>query len=284
MFDSNPPARGGHGWSRSRAGGVKPAACLLRPGDPPGSTLHPHVRLAFRSARRDPRRPQGQGPAVRGRHQQGHARDPPGAARGRRQLRRRQGLRRPRTGAGHGLRGDGQPHPRPAGRQDRARGADQPDGRGRHQALVLEPPAHGDPDGRPAGIRQDHRLRQAGPPAGQAEALARAGRLRRLPAGRHPAAADARQVAAGARLRAGHGRPGRDGCLGRRAGQGAGARRRDRRHRRPPAHRRSADGRAGAHQEGRQAAQRAAGARLDERPGRRHHRRGLLARRSTTTE
>ena len=30
------------------------------------------------------------------------------------------------TGAGDGLRGDGQPHPRPAGRQDRARGADQP--------------------------------------------------------------------------------------------------------------------------------------------------------------
>ena len=208
---SNPPARGrSRVRARSRAGAVQLAACLLHPRGPPGSTLHPHVRLAFRSARRHPRRPQGQGPPVRGRHQHGHARDPPGAARGRRQLRRRQGLRRPRPGAGDGRRGDGQPHPRPAGRQDRARGADQPDGRGRHQALVLEPPAHRDPDGRPAGLRQDHRLRQAGPAPGQAEALAGAGRLRRLPARGHPAAADARQVAAGAGLRAGHGRPGRD--------------------------------------------------------------------------
>ena len=57
----------------------------------------------------------------------------------------------------------------------------------------------------PAGLRQDHRLRQARPPAGQAEALARAGRLRRLPARGHPAAADARQVAAGAGLRPRHG-------------------------------------------------------------------------------
>ena len=75
------------------------------------------------------------------------------------------------------------------------------------------------------------------------------GRLRRLPAGRDPAAADPRQVAAGAGVRARHRRrPGRDGGLGDRAGARPGPGRRHRRHRRTAAHRRAADGRARAHQ------------------------------------
>ena len=211
----------------------------------------PDVRIPLRPARRHPRRPARPGPAERGGHSEGDARDPPRAARGGRELRRRARLRGQGARAGDGRRGDAEPHTRPAGREDRARGADRADGQRRLGPLVRQPAADRDPDGGPAGLGQDHRLRQAGPAAGEAEALAGDGGLRPAAAGRRAAAADARQVAAGAGVRPRHRRrPGRGGGVGGRAGPGAGPRRGHRRHRRPPARRRGADGRARADQEG----------------------------------
>ena len=83
---------------------------------------------------------------------------------------RRQGLRRHGQGAGDGRGGAGQPDARPAGREDRPRGADVADGHGRREALVRQPAADRDPDGRPPGLGQDDGRRQAGAAAGQAEA------------------------------------------------------------------------------------------------------------------
>ena len=89
-----------------------------------------------------------------------------------------------------------------------------------------------------------------------------------------PAAVDQLVKVGGAgrrdRLRAGHRpRPGRHRRVGARPGEAGRARRADRRHVRPPAHRRGADGGAGRRQEADQAAQRAARGRRDDRPGRR---------------
>ena len=52
-----------------------------------------------------------------------------------------------------GQRGDGEPHPRPDGHQNRQRGADQPDGRQRGAAENARPPAGHHHDVRPAGRR-----------------------------------------------------------------------------------------------------------------------------------
>ena len=64
-------------------------------------------------------------------------------------------------------------------------------GVGLHQAHLLAPAAHGHHDGRPAGLGQDHRLRQAGQvPARRGQEPGHGGR-RRLPSGRHRPAEDA---------------------------------------------------------------------------------------------
>ena len=69
------------------------------------------------------------------------------------------------TSDGQGARARDRGHqaaqPGPAGRQDRQRGADRADGRRLGRAHVLAAPADRDPDGRPAGLRQDDRHRQA---------------------------------------------------------------------------------------------------------------------------
>ena len=54
--------------------------------------------------------------------------------------------------------------PGPAGRQDRLGRADRADGRRRPRPRARQAGPDGDPDGRPAGLGQDHRLRQARPP------------------------------------------------------------------------------------------------------------------------
>ena len=122
-------------WSR-----VRPA---LRP--PPGDAL---------------RRPQPR-QADRGRRRQGDARDPPRAARGRRQLQGRQAVHRAGEGALPRRRRARRAQPRPAGGEDRRRGARGADGRRepRPRLRLLGP--DGDPDGRPPGLGQDDRLREA---------------------------------------------------------------------------------------------------------------------------
>ena len=68
--------------------------------------------------------------------------------------------------------------PRPAGRQDRQRGADGADGRRLGRPVVLAAPADGDPDGRPAGLRQDDRR----PPSSRASCARSTARRSRVAA------------------------------------------------------------------------------------------------------
>ena len=120
--------------------------------------------------------------------------------RGGRQLRRRQGVRRQRARAGDRRRGLEGSEPRPAGRQDRQRGAGEPDGRHLAQArLRLEAADRGDAR-RAQRSRQDDGGGEARPLRAQARQEPVPGRVRHLPAGGHrPAAAD-RARARGARL------------------------------------------------------------------------------------
>ena len=146
----------------------------LRPFDPDATSPTPllrrvavgsceRVRPALRPAAGDALRGPLARQAERGRRRRGDAGDPPRAARGRRQLQGRQILHRDAEGALPRRRGAGEPRPGPAGGQDRQRGADGADGRHRARArLRLQRPDR-DPDGRPAGLGQDDRLRQARP-------------------------------------------------------------------------------------------------------------------------
>ena len=87
-------------------------------------------------------------------------------------------------------------------------------GAGRELAFASERPDR-DPDGRPAGLGQDDRLRQARPPPRRVGQGRRPRRLRRLPAGRRRPAGHRRRARRRPRLRAGHRRrPGRDRRLG----------------------------------------------------------------------
>ena len=188
------------------------------------------VRQPRRQASERPRRPPEEGEARRGVDLARDARDPPRAARSRRQLHRRPRLRRPRPREGARRGGAQEPDARPAGREGRARRADRADGRGRVGARLRQ--VHGHPARRPPGLGQDDdggqaraRAPQAGPQAGP--------RRRRPAASRRdrPARA-ARQADPGAGL------PDRDEGRGRGDAQRprARARRRarhgDRRHRR----------------------------------------------------
>ena len=223
-----------------------------RPPEPAGVGAHLHstgsVRLPLREAPGDPLRRPRPRRADRGGHHARHARDPPRAARGRRQLQGRQAVHERGQGALPRRRGPAPAQPRPAGRQDRQRGADDADGRRVGRARVLAAPADGDPDGRPAGLRQDDRDRQARAlPARGERLVGRRRRLRRLPPRRRRAARQGRHPGRRDRLRARHRRrPGRDRRLGARPGRARRQGRADRRHRRPPPHRRGADGRADA--------------------------------------
>ncbi|CAA9543839.1 MAG: Signal recognition particle protein Ffh, partial [uncultured Thermoleophilia bacterium] len=228
------------------------------------------VRLPLRPTHRHPRRPPLARTAVGGRRPGGDAGDPSGAARGRRQLPGRQGLRGRGPRAGHGQRGHGEPHARPAGRQDRRRGAHEAHGRGVRGPRHRPAGAHRHPDGRAAGLGQDDDGGQARPPPAEGREEARTRGLRRLPSGRRAPARHGRRPGRRPRLRAGDGRrPGRHRGVGRPAGATAGPGRGHHRHRRPAARRRRADGRARPHPGRDDAAQRAPRTRLDDRPGRR---------------
>ena len=94
-----------------------------RVASPPRSKLLGHVRPALRTPAVDPlRRPLAR-QAERVRRRLGDARDPPRPARGRRQLQSRQSLHQDAEGALPRLRRAGEPRPRPAGGEDRQRGA-----------------------------------------------------------------------------------------------------------------------------------------------------------------
>ena len=85
--------------------------------------------------------------------------------------------------------------PRPAGREDRRRGADRADGRRLGRAELLAAPADGDPDGRPAGLGQDDRDGEARAlPARGALLVGRRRGLRRLPPGGRRAARQGRRA------------------------------------------------------------------------------------------
>ncbi len=124
------------------------------------------------------------------------------------------------------------------------RGADRADGRGQREARVRAAAADGPHDVRPAGLRQNDDDRQAG-----ADAASRARSPRWSPAtcsARRPSTSCTTSASSStcrsttrARTRTRSPSP-----RGRAAGEQAGARRRDPRHRRPAAHRRRADGRA----------------------------------------
>ncbi len=229
-----------------------------------------HVRRSLRPPPGSPRRRPLTRQADRGRRQQGDAPGAPGAARGRRQLQGRQAVHRGGQGARARARRARLAQPRPAGGEDRLRRADDADGRGGARPRTRQARADRDPDGRPAGLGQDHRLRQArAPPARGAQDGRGGGGLRRLPARRGRPAGQGRRPGRRPRVRAGHGpRPGRHRRVGARPGQARPPRRPDRRHERPPARRRGAHAGARRDQEAHQAAQRAAGGRRDDRPGR----------------
>ena len=186
--------------------------------------------------------------AERGRRRRRDARDPPRPARGRRQLQGRQSLHRDAEGALPRRRGAREPRPRPAGGEDRQRGADRADGRRRPRPRLRLERADRDPDGRPAGLGQDDRLREARP-------LPRRGTARTSPSPPATSTAPPRSSSwsrvgerAGAHVyeQGTDARPGRDRRVGARPGPRGAPRRADRRHRRPPPRRRGADGRAGA--------------------------------------
>ena len=128
------------------------------------SKLGAGVRPALRPPPGDPLRGPLARQAERGRRRRGDAGDPPRPARGRRQLQGRQSVHGDAEGALPRLRGAGEPRPRPAGGEDRQRGADGADGRDRARPRLRLQRPDGDPDGRAAGLGQDDRLREARPP------------------------------------------------------------------------------------------------------------------------
>ena len=231
------------------------------------------VRQPRRQASGRPRRPPEEGEARRGVDLARDARDPPRAARGRRQLHRRPRLRRPRPREGARRGGPEEPDAGPAGREGRARGADGADGGGRVGARLRE--VHGDPARRPPGLGQDDGLSEAR--ARTPQAGPQAGPRRRRPAApsRDRPARAARQADPGAGLPHRHQGRGRGDAERHRARARRRPRHGDRRHRGPPADRRRADGGARPRPRRGEAAQHPARARRDDRPGGRERRAGL---------
>ncbi len=183
-------------------------------------------------------------PSDRGQYRRHGARGAPGAARCRRRAPRGQDLHRRGQGARRRRRSHQEPHARAGLHQGRARGADAAHGRAEHRPQPARAAPGGRDAGRPAGRRQDHQRRQARALADrEAEQEGADGQHRRVPSGRHPAAADAggaggRGICAGACQRSAGGH--RQARAHR--GDAAGLRRAAARHRRPPAHRCRDDG------------------------------------------
>ncbi len=99
-------------------------------------TVARRVRHPLRQAPGDARRPRPRRPPRRGGRLEGDARDPPRAARGRRQPRGRAGLHGVGQGACARPGRPEEPDARPAGREDRPRGADRAHGLGRLAARI----------------------------------------------------------------------------------------------------------------------------------------------------
>ena len=159
--------------SRSRAEGRPRGAGTVRSG----------VRRALHPPPGRPRRPRPPQPARRGDGHPCHARDPPRAARSRRRLRGREAVRGLRAGARPRPRRPQGARPRPAGREDRPRGADRADGLGRLEARVRPPPDRRPPLRAP-GLGQDDGGGQARAPSAAAREEVARPRRRRSPASR----------------------------------------------------------------------------------------------------
>jgi hypothetical protein len=203
------------------------------------------VRRPVRASRRHLRPAAPPRRAERGRRERGPARDPRGAARGRRRPSCRQAVRLRRARARRGPGGPALRHAWPAGGQDRPRPS-RGHARGRERGAEPQRLAAGaGPDGRPAGIGQDHldgedraAAEDQGPQEGP-DGLARHAPSGGAGAVAHPRRAGGRGHAADRpRAAAGRDRAARDAGRAHR-----GLRRGDAGYRRPPRHRRGADGR-----------------------------------------
>ena len=219
------------------ASAVRPDPHHQSQGSPP-----PHVRHPQRPPPQDPRRVDRSWPRDRSGPRRGDARGPPRPARGGRQLQGGQGLRRAGARAGAGRRDPREPDRRPAGREDRQRGAHRAPVRGRPDLPRRGQPGRDRPR-RPPGIGQDDVRGQARQAHRQARSGAAPRGRRPLPAGRRGPARDAGQEPQHRRLS----RPGRDPHrghrpAGRRAREAHRPRHRDHRHRGPAHDRRRADG------------------------------------------
>src|SRR4051794_6507301 len=139
------------------------ARARMRPAYPKtaAARLAGRVRHAVRPLAERPPRPAQARPPGRGVDLARDARGAARAARGGRQLRGREGVRRPRARARARRRRGQEPDARPAGGEDRPGGADLADGLRRLPARVRGTPADRDPARRPAGRRQDDRRGQA---------------------------------------------------------------------------------------------------------------------------
>ena len=205
------------------------------------------VRRSVRSSGQRVRPPQAPRRLERERRRRGAARDPRRAARGRRRAAGGQGLHR-RGPRARGRRGGDALRSRPATRWSRSsttRLVETAGRRGRADLELRAEPPRRDPDGRPAGLGQDHHHRPSSrcacktrerkkvllasldmPPPGGAGAAGACWRGR--PASRPCRSCRARRRSRSPRARS-------------TAAQRRGLRRPDPRHRRPPAHRRGAD-------------------------------------------
>ena len=190
------------------------------------------------------------------------ARDPTRAARGRRQLQGGQAVRRPRQGARPRPGRPQEPDARPAGREDRPRGAHVADGRWQLQlAMSSKSPTVI----LLAGLQGSGKTTAA---AKLALLLRKEGSAPRSsrPTCSGPPPCSSSSSAARSRFPCSPGRTGPCGHRRHRAGEGPGPRCRDRRHRRPSPDRRAAHGGARRRPSGREAAQRAARPRLHDGP------------------
>ena len=192
-----------------------------------------HVRLAQLPHPERVHRPAGRGAADRVAGRRRPARNPSGAARGRRQLQRRQGLHRSRPRPRHGPGGAAQPVAGAAGREDRPRRAAGALCRHRGRPDEGRAEAAGRAAARPAGRGQDDHVGQAGALAEAPGQEPGDGVHRRAPSRRDPAARDRRRAGRREGVRAGHDGPG--GAREGRARRGAGPRATTRSSSTPPA-------------------------------------------------
>src|SRR3954471_16894774 len=162
------------------------------------ASLAGRVRYAVRPPAERPRRPAQAGLPRRGVDLARDARGAARAARGGRQLRGREGVRRPRARARARRRRGQEPDARPAGGEDRPGGADRADGLRRLPPRLRGAAADGDPARRPAGRRQDDRRREARAAAAQGGPQARSRRRRPAAPGRDRPARPAGEADSGA--------------------------------------------------------------------------------------